>query len=749
MKNFDLASHTTGKSQYVDDVAHPENLLHAAIYDSPIAHGKILKLHLDDARKTEGVAAVLTAEDIPGKNQIGGIIPDETLLAQDKVQYLGEPVAIVVAKTPEIARHAVKKIRIDLEELPIVIDPRKAFEKGDIIGTPRTFEMGDIEASWDQCNIVVEGSCEIRGQEHAYLETQRARAIPVEDIMKVYSSTQSPYGVQKAVANILGLPHHKIEVDVKRLGGAFGGKEVQGNSWASMAALAANHLQRPVQIVLSRLEDLRMTGKRHPYSADFKMGLSKEGKILAYEAKYYQNAGAVADLSSAVLERTLFHGTNSYFIPNVRLFATSCKTNLPPNTAFRGFGGPQSMIVIESAIAKAAEKLNLTREEIQYKNLIHENDLFPYGQKAKHTTIQRTWDLAKEKFSLEKRKKAIQDYNEAHFESKKALSFMPICFGISFTAIFLNQASALVHIYTDGSISVSTGGVEMGQGFFPKIADIAAKAFGVDRKLINVEDTNTKRVANMTHSAASATTDLNGRALIKAISKILDRLKKFAAKELNLADDTKITIENNQLLYDGKETEWDWKTLITKAYFARQSLSGQAYYATPDIWFDKTKEKGLPFAYHVYGTAVTEVTLDCIRGTYNIDSVKIVHDLGRPINRMIDRGQIEGALSQGLGWMTIEDLQYNEKGQYTSSALATYKAPDVYFMPEVEIEFIEDIPSEYGPYGSKAVGEPPLMYGIGVLFALRDAMKAFSAKKDFPFTVPLTPEQVLMQMHSK
>jgi xanthine dehydrogenase large subunit len=750
MKHIDAVSHTRGESQYVDDMPQPSEMLYAAVFSSPVMHGKIMALHVQDACSMDGIVAVLTSKDIPGENQIGPIIQDEELLASAEVCYVGQPVALVIGTSPEIARKGVRKITIDVEQLPAITDPKEAFSKGKIIGSPRTFILGDVEATWQKCDLVLEGVCDIGGQEHVYLETQRARAIPLEENnLCIYSATQGPSAVQRHAAKVLGLPDHNIEVDVKRLGGGFGGKEDQATPWACMAALAAWHTKKPVELVLGRADDIKMTGKRHPYKSDFKIGVTKEGKILAYEANHYQNSGATSDLSPAVLERTLFHGTNSYFIPNVKIFGVCCRTNLPSNTAFRGFGSPQGMFVIESAIAKVAEKLDIPREEIQTKNLLKENDLFPYGQRVRNCRSLLTWNKAVEKYKLGEIRKRVEDYNKTHFEIKKGIAVMPICFGISFTTTYMNQASALVHVYTDGSISVSTGGVEMGQGLKSNIASIAAKGFGIRDTRIKIESTNTTRVANMSPSAASATTVLNGNATLIAIGQVLDRLKSMVVKELGVQDKGRITIVNEKVLCDGRETDWTWDRLVQTAHLNRIDLSAHGFFATPEIYFDKIKEKGHPFAYHIFGTAIIEVTLDCLRGTYDIDSVKIVHDLGRPLSELVDRGQIEGGLAQGLGWMTIEDLSFNEKGQLLSGALATYKVPDVYFMPDdIELTFLEDERNTLGPYGNKAVGEPPLMYGIGVFFAIRCAMRAFRPQKEFALASPLTPERVLLQLYA-
>ena len=751
MKRIDAIYHVRGEAEYVDDLPLPAEMLYAAVFASPVAHGKILSLDIKDALALDGVVAVFTANDIPESNQWGTIIADCPLLVKDEVRYVGQPIAVVVGKTRAIAQKAAKLIRLEVEELPIIVDPREAFSQGHLIGTLRTFVLGDVDGAWEECDLIVEGNCEVGGQEHLYLETQRTRVIPLEgNNLRVYSATQNPTLTQKTIAQMLGLPCHAVEVDVKRLGGGFGGKEEQATHWASLAALAAWHTRKPVELVLSRSEDLTMTGKRHSYSSDFKIGVTNKGKILAYEVKHYQNAGAYADLSTAVLERTLFHSTNAYFIPNTRIFAASCCTNLPPNTAMRGFGGPQAMFVIESAIAKVAETLDIPREEIQRQNLLQLGDSFSYGQKIKTNSLRRTWLEAEQTYNLAAIRDRLNRYNASHFETKKGYAVMPICFGISFTASFLNQASALVHVYTDGSVSITTGGVEMGQGLSTKIAAIAARALGIGLQRIKIESTNTTRIANMSASAASVTTDLNGNATLLGIAQILDRLKALAAKELGVNDVEKIAIADDKVFYAGKETDLTWEYLAKAANLNRINLSAHAFYVTPGVEFDRDREKGNPFAYHVCGMAIVEVTLDCLRGTYQIDAVQIVHDLGRSVNELVDIGQVEGGLAQGLGWMTIEDLQFNKKGELLANNLANYKVPDIYFMPDrLDIKFLENTDNSPAPYGSKAVGEPPFMYGIGVFFAIREAMRAFKPEMEFVFTSPLTPERVLCDLYAE
>lgn len=749
MQNIDSFTHLRGESIYVDDIPLIEGTLYGAVFDSPVAHGLILNLYMEAALQTAGVVRIFTFKDIPGVNQIGGIVQDEPLLATDKVDFCGMPIAFVVATSEEAARAAVKKIRVETESLPVITDPREAKEKGELIIPPRTFQLGDIESAWNNCEYIFEGRTETNGQEHLYIETQGAYSVPSEnEAIKIYSSTQGPTAVQRHCANVLGIPMHRIEVDVARLGGGFGGKEDQATAWAILCALATYHLKKPVKYIMHRMDDMRMTGKRHPYSSDFKIGLNKELKIIAYEVTFYQNAGATADLSPAVMERTLFHCTNSYFIPNVTATAYSCRTNLPSNTAFRGFGGPQGMFVIEAAIAKAAESLKIDANEIQKRNLLKSGDIFPYGQKAVSEAVE-CWNKTEEIFQIKQIKKDIEYFNAHESIYKKGFAIMPICFGISFTKTFMNQGRALVHVYTDGSVTVSTGAVEMGQGVNSKMLQVAAVTFSIDTKNVKIASTNTYRVANTSPSAASATADLNGRATQMACLEILNRLKKVAADEFK-TDPSSIEIKNETVLVNGSASGWGWKQLVMAAYIKRVSLSEHAHFTPANIHFDNKIEKGEPFTYHVYGTAAITVTVDCLRGIYEIDAVNIVHDFGKSMNTMIDHGQIEGGVVQGIGWMTLEELVYDDQGRLRSNALSTYKVPDIYSVPKnIMIHALETDKDNEAILKSKATGEPPLMYGIGAYFALRNAIKAFNTLADVPFDAPMTPEKVLMNLYNK
>ncbi len=759
MKNIDAKSHLRGESIYLDDVPTLNGTLFAVAFDSLIAHGILTKIDTSEAELLRGVVKILTAKNIIGENQIGGIVPDEPLLADYDVHFCGMPIALVVAETEAIARAAAKKIKVEITPLPIITDPREAAEKGELIIPKKHFSLGNTEGAFAACKYIVEGVAESGGQEHLYIETQGAYAVPTEQGgLKIYSSTQGPTAVQRAVSRVTGLPMHQIEVDVTRLGGGFGGKEDQANMWAGLVAVAAQVLKRPVKYSLNRMEDMRMTGKRHPYSSDFKLGLDENLKIQAYEVTFYQNAGAAADLSPAVLERTLFHATNTYFIPNVEATAYSCRTNLPPNTAFRGFGGPQGMFVIESAIAKAAAVIGVAPSVIQEKNLLKTGDVFPFGQVAE-SEAGRCWTAANKRFNFNKIRKEIQVFNDDKYNGylRRGMAIMPICFGISFTKTAMNQARSLVHIYSDGSVSVSTGAVEMGQGVNTKIAQVAAKTLGIDPENVKIHSTNTFRIANTSPSAASATADLNGKATLMACEILLERLKKVAASELKTKAIPNISFKNDAVYLKNKKTELTWPQVVAAAYMQRVSLSEHAHYATPSVHFDWTTAKGHPFAYHVFGTAVVAVTVDCLRGIYEIDAVKVVHDAGNSMNELIDKGQLEGGIVQGIGWMTLEEVVYDDAGKLRSNALSTYKIPDIYSVPkEIDIHFLEKTGDNLAIFNSKAVGEPPLMYGIGAYFAIQNALESFNSLRNWTdedrlkhlkFNAPATAEKVLMQLY--
>jgi xanthine dehydrogenase large subunit len=731
MINIDSFLHLSGRSCYIDDFAVPADTLYGAVVYSEIAHGTIQHIDTSAALVQAGVVAILSAKDIPGENQIGGIIPDEPLLAEGTVHYFGQPIVLILATSLHEAQAARKRVKVQIDPLPVISDPRLACAEHMLIMPPRTMQRGEVKKALGQCATVVQGKAESGGQEHLYLETQGAIALPQEgSALKIISSTQGPTAVQKTVSRILGIARHLIEVEVGRLGGGFGGKEDQASAWAALAALGAYHTGKAVKLVLPRHDDMRMTGKRHPYSSDYTIGIDEQGLILAFTATYYQNAGAAADLSPAVLARTLFHATNCYHIPNVALTGYSCRTHLPPNTAFRGFGGPQGMFVIESALRHAAEAAGLDAIEVQRLNLLSNDRSFHYGQKVQGCHAVSSWERCYEGYQVAKQRVRISEHNKSNHRLKKGMAMMPICFGISFTNTPMNQAGALVHIYGDGSVAVSTAAVEMGQGVSTKIAQVAAETLGIPVHLVRVLSTTTSRIANTSPTAASAAADLNGKATQKACLALRARLdaiaQECAAQQLS------------------------WQQLIETAYLRRCSLSEHAYYATPDLHWDEKSQSGKPFAYHVYGTAYCEVSVDILKGTYSIDKVQLVHDAGTSMNREIDRGQIEGGLLQGIGWLTVEELLFSPEGKPLTDTLSTYKVPDIYHGPrELEVEFLDNSAHESAILNSKAVGEPPLMYGIGVFFALREALRAAKTDKIFPFIAPLTPERVFMQLHGE
>lgn len=754
MKNIDSTSHVRGESVYLDDIPLVQGTLYACVFDSSVAHGKLNGIDTTDAFVSDGVVRVITAKDLIGENQIGGIVPDEPLLADGEVHSQGEPIAIVVAASEELARKAARKIRVDIEELEAVTDPRVAAARKMFIVPPKRFKLGDSESAFAICEHVFEGRTEQNGQEHLYIETQGAYAVPTENGgLRIYSSTQGPTAVQRAVCRVTGLPMHKVEVDVQRLGGGFGGKEDQANCWASICAVAAQLTKKPVKYALHRMEDMRMTGKRHPYSSDYKIGLDKDLKIVAYEASFYQNAGWCCDLSPPVLERTLFHCTNSYYVPNVTATAYCCRTNLPSNTAFRGFGGPQGMFVIESAIAHAAEKLGVSPAEIQRRNLLTDGDEFPYGQKAESEAVT-SWTQADDKYNFGRLYREAQEFNSGSKYLKKGVSIMPVCFGISFTKTPMNQARSLVHVYTDGSVAVSTGAVEMGQGVNTKIAQVASSMFGLEIDHVKVHTTNTLRIANTSPTAASAAADLNGKATQLACDAIRNRLFEVAKDLVEARSVDDLSFQDGWVYRSGEKTSLQWQSLVLEAHLQRVNLSEHSHYATPGIGFDWSTAKGHPFAYHVYGTAIVGVTVDCLRGRYEVDYVKCCHDFGSSMNTTVDNGQIEGGIVQGMGWVTMEEVFYDEQGKLRSNALSTYKVPDIYSVPkEIAILPLATSRDNLAVFNSKAVGEPPLMYGIGVYFAIRDAVRAFggnsSSSDGAPFPaldLPFTPEKVLMSL---
>jgi len=746
MRNDDTLMHVRGTSQFVDDIPMP-GCLHAVLFTSPVAKGRIRSLDICKAAAAPGVAAVYTHKDVPGLNQVGHIFKDQPLLAVDAVEYIGQPIALVVADTKRNARKALKLIAADIEKLEPMLDPRAAAAAGQIHGKKRVQVHGDPDAAFAKCKHVFAGRLASGPQEHFYFETQRALAVPGEhDTIKVYASAQSPGAFHHHLAEVLGIPMHKVELDIRRLGGGFGGKESTA-VWIVAPALAAFLLKRPVKLALERNEDISTTGKRHAYEYDYRLGLDAEGNILAYDITLYQHAGACADISLAVLGRSFLHVCGSYRIPNVRATGLCCRTNIPPNNAFRGFGVPQGTFAIEAALSAAAQKLGVEPEALKKKNLLKDGDILPYGVTLSGVNSARCWEALDAKVNIDRRRAAAAAYNKAHEDTKRGLAVVPVCFGISFAQTALNQASSLVHIYVDGSVTVSTGAVEMGQGVNAKIRIVAARTLGVPLERVRVETTNTSRIPNASPTSASTGADLNGMATKYACERLRGRLIAYAAEVLK-AEPAAVEIKDGEVLVAGKPAGLGWNKLAKDAQWARVDLGEHAFYATPGLHYDLEKEQGRPFAYYAYGASLTEVTLDCLRGTYTLEAVDVVQDVGESLSPEIDRGQTEGAVVQGMGWAAMEQLRYAPDGRVLTGVNA-YKVPDIKFLPaHFEITLLKDSTNPYAVCNSKAVGEPPFVHGIGAYLAVADALRAARGGKDVP-SLPLTPEKAFMYLHGE
>ena len=585
------------------------------------------------------------------------------------------------------------------------------------------------------------------------MEGQGAIAFPKENhSFKVYSSTQGPSAVQSIIARVLNIGMHQVEVEVGRLGGGFGGKEDQATHWAALACLGSYLSGRPVKLVLDRSDDMKMTGKRHPYEYDYKMALDHSGKILAYDITFYQNGGAAADLSPAVLSRSIFHACNTYQIKNLKITAYSCKTNLVPNTAFRGFGAPQAVFAMECVIRHAAETLGVPAYEIQRKNLIKNGETFHYGQKVEHCKLKQAWDQLEKDFSVEAIHQRVDAFNASNHLLKKGLAYVPICFGISFTKSSMNQASALVHIYFDGSIGVHTAAVEMGQGVNTKILNVVQDVFGVSRERVKIFASNTKSIANTSPTAASTGADLNGKAAQLACKKLKSSLLKLfmSLNSIPQASKKDVAFKNERIELESLGISIGWAELVHIAFEQRLSLSAHEHYKTPHLHFNPETFLGHPYAYHVYGVSLTEVRVDTVRGIFDIDGVYIIHDFGDSLNTLVDGGQLEGALMQGIGWLTMEDVVFNSEGKPLTDTLSAYKIPDLQAAPKKLVyKHLEHAYNPRGFKGSKGVGEPPLLYGIGTYLAIREAIKSFRPNISPTFDAPMTPEKILLNLYRK
>lgn len=734
--------HVKGLSRFIGDEILPVGTLHARVFASPIAAGWLESLDISAALAVPGVVRILTAKDIPGKNQIGDIIADESVLAFHHLHFIGKPIAVVLAETPEAAAQALPLIQCVITPAPVCEDSKAAAHAGETFGPTRALSKGNPDAAWPQCATRVSGTVTTGAQEHVYFETQRTLAIPAEDRLYVHAATQSPSACQHSIASVLGIPMHQIEVEVHRLGGAFGGKEEQAKVWAVLVALGAWLTRRPVWLALSRSEDFLLTGKRHPYVANYQLGLDGDGNILVYEVEFFQDGGAVADLSTAILERTLFHASSGYAIPHASIRATSCRTHKPSNTAFRGFGAPQGIFTIQAALCHAAEQLQVPVDELQHRNLAGEGYVFPYGETLGSNRLREVVAALYHRYEIGSRQTALLEFNrhagKRRFSKGGALT--PICFGIAFTSTHLNQADALVTIYRDGSVAIACSAVEMGQGVYLKVRNAAARTLGISIERIRIDSTTTQSIANMSPTAASTGSDLNGLAAIVACTGLKERLLTFAAQQLGIAV-SQIDIRDGEIL--GASAPLSWEALIDRAYFQRLPLSAHAHYATPDIGYDKRTENGHPFAYYAYGATWVEACVDTLTGRYSIDQAFCVYDIGTSLAPETDRGQIEGAFVQGMGLCTCEEILWDESGHLLTRSLANYKIPDIHAAPVISVTLLEGATNAYGPGNSKAIGEPPLIGGLGAYFAIRAALKAFDADMEIPFALPLTPEKVI------
>jgi xanthine dehydrogenase large subunit len=749
--------HTSGDALYVDDLPDPAGLLHTALITSPKAHARIVKVDAERARAMQGVHAVLFARDIPGENQIGPVIHDEPLLADGEVSCVGQNIAVVVAESAEIARKAAAMVEIAFQDLPAILSIRAAINADSYLADWHTIERGDVDGALAGAPVVLAGEVSNGAQDHFYLETQVALAVPQEaGAMIVYSSTQHPSEVQAKVAEVLGIGRHQVVVQCPRMGGGFGGKETQAAPYAVLAALAANAAKRPVKVWLDRDKDMISTGKRHPFWSKYRAGFDREGRIRALDVETYSDGGFSNDLSRSILDRALFHTDNSYFIPAVRLRGRPAKTNFPSNTAFRGFGGPQGMLVIESILNDAAERLGIDPAIVRERNFYGDapRDQTPYGQIVEASRLPRLFDELMESSDYFSRRQAIDRFNAASRTTKRGIAFQTVKFGISFTASFLNQAGAMIAVYQDGTVQMNHGGTEMGQGLQTKMLAVCAHALGVEKDAIRAMPTSTDKVPNTSATAASSGSDLNGQAVKVAAETVRERLRPIAAGLLGVEADHagEIIFERGRIYANtSRARSVSFREVAFAAYMAQISLSSTGYYRTPNISYDRARGRGKPFHYFAYGAAVTEVEVSQLTGEHRVLRVDILHDVGASLVPTIDIGQIEGGFVQGLGWLTSEEVLFDAEGRLLTHSPDTYKIPAIGDVPEdFRVRLLERAPQNDVIYGSKAVGEPPLMLAISGVLALRHAISAFGAPgRAVELTIPATPEAVLRAIEAQ
>jgi xanthine dehydrogenase large subunit len=737
--------HVLGQATYTDDIRETAGTLHAALGLSGRAHARILGIDLEQVAASRGVVVVLTAQDIPGLNDCGPIIHDDPILADGLVQYVGQPVFIVVADSHDNARRAARLARIDYEDLPAILTPQEARAAHSYVLPPMRLARGDAQSAFAGAPHRVKGELLVGGQEQFYLEGQIAYAIPGEDHgMHVYCSTQHPSEMQHVVAHALGLHSHHVTVECRRMGGGFGGKESQSALWAAAAAIAAVRTRRPVKLRADRDDDMLVTGKRHCFHYEYEVGYDDEGRILAAKVDMVTRAGFSADLSGPVATRAVCHFDNTYYLSDVEIRAACGKTNTQSNTAFRGFGGPQGAIAIEYVIDEIARNLGRDPLDIRRLNFYGrtERNVTPYGQAIVDNVIHELVAELEQTSEYRARRVAIADFNRASPVLKKGLALTPVKFGIAFNVTHLNQVGALVHVYVDGSILVNHGGTEMGQGINTKVMQVVAHELGVDLARVRATATNTSKVANTSATAASTGADLNGKAAQDAARKIRDRLAAFvaaefgaSASEVHFADDT--VFVNGEALRFGE--------VVAKAYLARVQLWSDGFYATPGLHWDPKSMNGHPFSYFAYGAAVSEVVVDTLTGEWKLLRADALYDAGNSLNPAIDIGQVEGAFIQGMGWLTTEELWWNPAGKLMTHAPSTYKIPGVSDCPEdFRVRLFRNRNVEDSIHRSKAVGEPPLLLPFSVFFAIRDAISAVGGHRVHPpLNAPATCEEIL------
>lgn len=736
--------HVSGAAAYTDDIAEPRDLLHIAIGMSSKAHAKVTKLDLATVLSANGVADVFVAADIPGENLCGPIVADERIFSDDVVEYAGQAIFAVAAETVDEARKAARLATIEYKELEPILDPLDAIAKKSFVLPSETLHCGDAIAALEAAPHRLQRRLDLGGQDQFYLEGHIAMAVPGEDgTITVYSSTQHPDEVQHLVADVTGRSAKDVVCICRRMGGAFGGKESQAATIACIAALMATKTGRACKLRLDRDDDMIMTGKRHDFVIDYDVGFDDDGRILGIRFMFASRCGVSADLSGPVNDRTMFHCDNAYFLENVDIESHRCKTNTVSNTAFRGFGGPQGMYAVEYAIDDIARTLNKDPLEVRRKNFygIDERNTTQYGQKVEDNIIAEIVDKLEDDAKYQKRRKAVRNFNARNKVLKRGIALTPVKFGISFTATHLNQAGALVHVYRDGTVHLNHGGTEMGQGLYIKVAQVVADelGIGVDRIRINAADTS--RVPNASATAASSGSDMNGKAAQKAARKIRSRLTEFAASHFNVAE-TKVDFGADKVTV-GNET-LTFEELVQLAWFGRVSMSATGFYKTPKIHYDRETFSGRPFFYFAYGAAVSEVVVDTLTGENRLLRVDIVHDCGDSLNPAVDLGQVEGGYVQGVGWLTSEELCWNEAGELTTHAPSTYKIPTCSDLaPDFRVQLLQNTGNrEDTIYRSKAVGEPPLMLGISAFHAIRDAIA--TDEQPLPdLQAPATPEAVL------